>query len=175
MASWTIRRRRGFTLIELMVVSVVLALLAVTVLPAMDELDRMRRAAALSDLKMTLTSARALAVATGDPCGVEIDAESGWIRGVRLPPGGEVLGLLGPLGEEEEGWYIGLRYAGAEIAEVEFADGSSGDGTVWFGSEGELERRADDGEYVGAATSDVRIEVADGGVVEVDRVTGLVR
>jgi Tfp pilus assembly protein FimT len=67
--------RSAFTLIEAMVVVILMSIIAVTVMPALNNLDKARQGAAADELIRLLTQARALAMASGRPVGVSIDLE----------------------------------------------------------------------------------------------------
>ena len=166
---------RGFTLVEVTVVTVLLAILAASVLPALEQMDKTRRAGALAEIGLTLRSARSHAMASGDPVGVKIDLDAGSMQPMRLPPGGSVLPMIDAMGSPEPVCVLSHLFPGVAIAEVVLPDGSITSGTVWFASEGSLERRAANGSYLGPATFDFSIQIKDGGSIVVDRMTGLVQ
>jgi prepilin-type N-terminal cleavage/methylation domain-containing protein len=169
------QNHRGFTLVELTIVIVMLAVLSLSVMPAMSMMDKTRRAGAVAEIGLTLRSARAHAMAMGDPAGVRFDLDAGTMQSMRLPPGGEATPMIDALGVTEPRREIGTLFPGVELDDIVLADGTSGSGTVWFGSEGALEHREEDGSYEGAATHDVTVSVADGGGVVVDHLTGHVQ
>lgn len=165
----------GFTLVELAVVMVMMSIIAAGVLPALDRLDDTRRAAALAEVRAALRTARAHALAQGDPTGLSIDPETETIATVWLAPGSTPVALLDALGSPSVPVDLSLAFDSASIVSVTLADGSSGAGVIWFSNDGSLELREEDGELIGAATADPVIVLEGAGEVSVDRKTGLIR
>jgi len=65
---------RGMTLVELLVVVAIIMLLAAATIPRLrPEMDRSRIREAARSLQLYLSSARAQAMATGRPCGIQIE------------------------------------------------------------------------------------------------------
>jgi prepilin-type N-terminal cleavage/methylation domain-containing protein len=166
---------RGFTLLELTVVMVMMGLMAAAAMPALDGLDQTRRAAALAEVRASLRAVRSHALAQGDPTGLRVDPDSETIAKMWIAPGAEPAALYGPLGEPDAPVDLGLRFESAGIASVTLPDGSGGAGVVWFGSDGALELRDEAGAFVGAATDDAVNVLDGGGATTVDHRTGLIR
>lgn len=168
------RTQRGFTLVELTVVMVIMGIVSVSALPAIDRLGATQQAAAASEVRALLRSARSHAMALGDPTGLSVDPSANTIALLWLAPGGEPSPLLDPLGSPELPLNLSSQFADAGVDTVTMPDGSTTAGTIWFSSLGSLERREEDGEYIGLATTNAIIVLHGGFTVTVDRRTGLI-
>jgi prepilin-type N-terminal cleavage/methylation domain-containing protein len=164
--------RRGFTMLELAVVLLVMSVVAVSVLPAVGLLDASRRSAAGDELARVLEDARERARASGRPFGVEIDAVNERVRTLTIETSGSApTSMRDPLGAEESWTVLSRRYPGAAI--VTFSNGRDGGGTVvWFSSSGVPEIRSSGGALVGEFTRDAVIQMNDGRTLRVTRNTG---
>lgn len=167
--------RRAFTLIEAMVVVVLMSVIAVTVLPALGNLEDARRGAAADELARMLTHARSLAMASGEPSGVEIDLGNESARLVRIASaGGSPVAAIDALGQPEQGVVFSDLYAGVELVSLIQGDGSGGSGTIWFRFDGLPQVRSSSGVLVGAFTQDAEVELSGSRTVTVRMGTGLV-
>ncbi|GAB4387242.1 MAG: hypothetical protein Kow0022_18750 [Phycisphaerales bacterium] len=165
----------GFTILELAVVIAIIAVISVSALPAFDQVRASRQGAARGEVLSLLRSARTHATALGDPCGLWVDASSGLLQLVTVPPGGTTQALLDALGAPEPKINLGLVYPGAQIASVTLPDGGAGPGVIWFGNTGTPELRDADGAYAGPARVDAEIVVQGQTGIRVDRLTGQIR
>lgn len=170
--------RAGFTLVELLVVAIVMALLAVSALPAFDRVAAARRAAAANQVERLLTVARAAAMATGQPIGVRIDpgaGEGGTLSLIRYDTqSGDVGPFIGYDGSPHAGSDIGIEFPGVRIVGVTHGDGSSGAGVIWFGQGGTPHLRDEDGTYTGGFVVDAVIVVTGDEAVTVTRQSGMI-
>lgn len=167
--------RSAFTLIEAMVVVILMSIIAVTVMPALNNLDKARQGAAADELIRLLTQARALAMASGRPVGVSIDLEEDAALIVQISAAGDPpTPATDPMGQPEEAVRFAEQYSGVELVAMTQGDGASGSGAIWFRFDGEPQTRAADGALVGAFTQDATVELSGSKVVTVRRGTGLV-
>jgi len=166
---------RGFTLLEVSIVVVISAIIAVSFAPAIASLESARGASAAEMLAQKLTLARHAAEASGTPAGVRVDPDLDTIEVVELDEAGSprsrrnVLGAAGAPVDLSERFGIG-------ISSFTGPDGSAFVGTVWFGYDGSPEVRDADGALVSAATSDSEIELGSPAEwrITVRRVSGLI-
>ncbi len=165
-------QRGAFTILELMVVVLIVAILSASAIPAFEQVRVCRQAAARGEVVSLLRSARAHAMTLGDPCGLEIDADGGRCALLTIAPGGEPQPLLDALGSADEVIELGVAYPGATVGSLTLPDGSSGSGVIWFSNTGTPELHEEDGEYAGPATHDAEIVIGDTDAVVVQRNTG---
>lgn len=164
-------QRRAFTLIEVVVVSVILAILAVTVIPAFNTVEAARRTAAVDEIARLLTVIRAHTMATGDAAGVAIDGDT--CTPLRVNTAGVATEPIpGPLGVDRPALNIVVSFPGVEITSVTLGDGTVGDGTIWFNYDGTPILRDANLNESGPATVDTLIEVTGGERVRVRRLSG---
>lgn len=167
-------RRTAFTLVEMLAVVIVMSLLAASSLPAMSAIDDAKRAAAANEIERLLISARARAMASARPTGVQLAAGSVFtvieIAGDHAAPTttGDVFGQPS----------IAIRlpdlYAGASVAAFTNGDGATGTGVVWFNHRGEPHTRAAAGDFAGAFTQDGLFTLSTARRVRVFKVSGAV-
>jgi len=172
MSRTTRHSEHGFTLLELVVVILIVGLVSVTALPALNQVQAARQAGARSEIVSQLRSARAHALALGDPSGLSIDLGAQSFQLVTVPPGAGAQAMLDPLGAEEPVRRIEELYPGASFASVTLLDGSSGSGVIWFSNDGTPEVRDESGAYVGVASADAVIVLEGADAITVDRLTG---
>jgi len=167
--------RRGFTLLEVAVVVMITAILAVAAMPAMGMLGDARRSAAAECVERTLSSARARALASGVPVGLRIDPATGAMACVEiLNPGEAPTPVTSALGEAETALVISTAYAGVRMTEVVGPDGGTGATTVWFGIDGTPQRRDSTGALLGNATGDCVVRIEGDHTVRVRAGTGAI-
>ncbi len=163
--------RRAFTLIEVVAVSVILAILAVSVIPAFDTVDAARRTAAADEIARLMTVIRAHTMATGDAAGISIDGDT--LTPIRIDSTGVATEPIpGPLGSVRPTLDIAAAFPGVEITGVTLGDGSTADGTIWFGYDGTPRLRDANLNDTGPATEDTVIVVTGGERVRFRRLSG---
>lgn len=166
---------RGFTLLELVVVSVIVAVLAATAVPAIGLLDRTRSASGTAEVGRVLHEARASAMVTWQPSGLRLDADLGTFARVRFDRG-EVVPALDALGEEMPTRRLGDEFPGVGFSSITFGDGSSDRGTLWFEHTGEPSVRDEsDASLIQAATVDAVILFENGQRITVHAGSGMIR
>jgi general secretion pathway protein H len=125
------RRRRGFTVIELMVVVMIIGLIAGTVAMSMDAmLPRSRLSSEVRALAATLQGARSDAIARNAEFLIEYDLDNEAYR--VISPFGLEGGLVGPEAEEEDrlafSWHeieAGVEIASVYIGDAQFHEGQA--------------------------------------------------
>lgn len=167
-------RAGAFTILELVVVIVVMAILAGAVVPAISGMEEARGAAAAQEVQRRLEFCRQNALAVGEATGLRVTAESGRFEMLTKRPGGIAQAARDPLGQPAEAWYLSAAFPGVSISSVVYPDGSTGDGTIWFSFEGEPQTRDSSGESPISATQDAVITLSNGLSVTVRRLSGLV-
>ena len=166
---------RAFTLIEAMVVVILMSIIAVTVMPALDNLEQARRGAAADELARLLTHAQALAMASGRPTGVAIDLADHTAQIVQIASTGAApTPATNAMGQPEQPVDFDEQYSGVELVSATHGDGSTGSGTVWFRFDGVPQTRAADGTLTGVFTQDASIELTGSRFVTVRMGAGLV-
>ena len=78
--------RYAFTLVELMVVVLLMGIVSVTVLPAMGNVQQMREGAARDEVVRFIDVAKARALASGEPVGVEVGLQSSSLSMIPVRP-----------------------------------------------------------------------------------------
>lgn len=167
-------RRRAFTILELVVVIVVMAILAGSVIPAISSMEDARGAAAAQEVQRRLQFCRQNALAVGEATGLRITMGTGEFEMLSKRPGGIAQASRDPLGQLSEPWYLPRAFPGVSIASIVHSDGSTGSGTIWFSFEGEPQTRDADGESPVSASQDAVITLSNGLTIAVRRLTGLV-
>lgn len=168
-------RRRAFTILELMVVVLLMSILAVSVLPALGSLDEARLGAAVDEVERTLVHARSLAMASGEPTGVEFDLTAQTVTLVRIVSAGTPPEpALDALSQPVTPLRLPVTFPRVELISLTNGDGSSGSGTVWFRFDGAPEVRASNGSLVGPFSQDALVTLTGARSVAVRMGAGLV-
>lgn len=169
-------RRRGFSILELTVVVAILALLSVTAIPALSTVRAASQEAGAQHVERLLLTARAQALATGRPWGVEVDIAAQRVRLVYIPTFGATPVAAPSSGLASAEWTtLSTAYAGAAITGMTLADGSSNaSGVIWFDSDADPAVRAGNGVRTGAATADAELVFAGGRTITIHQRTGAV-
>jgi len=164
----------AFTMIELMVVVILMGIVAVTVMPAMDNVRLMREGAARDDVMRLLELARARAMAVGSPNGLSINLESSSFTLVHITGSGEIETVIDPLTYQSRTLSLPVTYPGVTINSMLNGDGEAGSGIVWFDFEANPHTRDLNGGFVVLNDEDVRIELSSDETVVVHAFTGVV-
>ncbi len=167
--------RRGFTLIEVSLVVIIIGIIAVSAIPAFATLAGSRRAAAGAEIERYFARARALAVAEGRPHGVRVNPTTGELVPWSISsPGAAPSAPQTSDGRTDTGFLLSALFPGVEISSFTNGDGTSSTGTVWFGIDGTPQTRASDGTLVGSFTQDASIKLRDGDTITITRYTGAI-
>jgi prepilin-type N-terminal cleavage/methylation domain-containing protein len=169
-------RRRAFTLVEVVTTLVVISILAsAAVIPAVSMVSRTRLASATDEIARQLSTARSLALSTGDSHGLLLLESTEAFLCVRIqadnaPP----TAAIDPLGIPYAYIIIPARYPGVTITSITSGDGSSGDATLWFAHDGTPELRNAAGLRLGSFTHDAVITLSNNATITLRRGTGLI-
>jgi len=159
--------RRGFTLVELGAVVVVLGALSLTAIPALRGIDLARAAADRERTLAALCAARRLATASGTPHGVTFGPGGATAALERWPEGAAGAERAeDALGAEDAGWALGAD----PVATVA---GVAGDPAVWFDADG-APLASDPGTTMKPALTTVEVRFASGETIAVTARTGMV-
>ncbi len=168
-------RARGFSLIEAITVVAIVGILAAGVAPAIQSQTRLHQAAAAAEAGRLLRLARAHAMATGEPTGVEVDTPAQTVRLVVSPvPGSGVIPLSDALGQEAEPIEVTTRFPGASIQSVTGGDGTTQRVTLWFSHTGEPQVRSQSGALISSFAEDAIIEFEGDHSVSILAVSGVI-
>ena len=165
--------RSGFTLVELMVVVVIMGIIAVSVIPAMNNVEEMRAGAARDDLVRLIEVAKGLAVASGTPHGVRIDLLGSEIELVEIDAQGDVQAKFDPLTNGTRSLDIQSVYPGVSLTNMINGDGGGGSGVVWFDYESSPHTRTSQGEFEAINTQAATITLSSGERVVIHPHSGL--
>ncbi len=159
-----------------MVVVAIIAILSATAIPALSSLQGARQAAAAQEVERMLLTARAQAMATGRPWGVEFDYAEQRARFVSISTVGGVPSAAPAPGKGSADWLsVPGQYPGASISNLILSDGASNtSGTIWFDTTGSPAIRNSGGTRIADATTDADISFAGGVRVGVDQLTGAI-
>jgi prepilin-type N-terminal cleavage/methylation domain-containing protein len=167
---------RAFTLVEVSVVVIITGVIAVTVIPAWNNLTATRQAAAAEEIERKLTAARAEAVAEGRPVGLRVDPINQTVQTYVVPSVGAAPTPATMVdGQSDPVLYVAKTYSGASITSLTGGDGTSTAQVLWFGYDGTPQRRDSGGNLIGGWTSDATVQLAGGQQVVVRKTTGLVQ
>jgi prepilin-type N-terminal cleavage/methylation domain-containing protein len=167
--------RRGFSLIEAMVVVVIMGILAASAAPMLGSQGMLRERAAAAEVAGLLRTARAFAMATGDPCGVRVSVSEDAVALVRWSAETgrqEALSDLSGSAFGEVG--VSASFAGARLARASDGQNSGDDVSLWFGHDGTPQWREADGTLIGVAEADGEIQFERGTAVIVIAVSGAI-
>lgn len=167
--------RRGFSLIEAVVVVVIIGILAASAAPLLGSQGMLRERAAATEVAGLLRTARAFAMATGDPCGLRVSVSEDAVALVRWSAETGRQEPLSDLSGSASG-EVGVRatFAGARLARATDGQDSGDEVTFWFGHDGAPQWREGDGALIGVAETDGEILFESGTAVTVMAVSGAI-
>ncbi|MEN0021523.1 MAG: prepilin-type N-terminal cleavage/methylation domain-containing protein [Planctomycetota bacterium] len=163
----------GFTLVEVLVVTTIMAVLAATALPAISSMGEAQRAAAPREVKRMLVVARSSAVVTGLPAGVELSIANDTAQLVRID-GAAVVPADASSGSEALVVSLADTFNGAGLQSVSGGVSSAAGEQIWFRFDGSPEVRGANGELIGALATDAIVTFDDAATVTVVAGSGLV-
>ena len=168
-------RRGGFTLIELMVIVVIMAILSSTVIPVLNQSIEARQGASRDEVVRTFEFARGLAIAGGVPVGVSVDTGNSTLGVVTIDEDGDIVDVIDQIDGEIKRVNLSNQYAGVSISSFVNGDGQSGDGMVWFDFEAEPHTRDEvTGVFDAIFTQNARVTMSTGILVVIHAGSGLV-
>lgn len=166
--------RRGFTFIELLAVMVVLGVIAAGSLPAFEAIRSARQAGCAADLERSLITARARAMATATPTGIELSTDGAQLTLLEIGEDGRARTLHDLFAAPVQTIDLAGSWGGNTVSRFTGGDGSTRTRTIWFNHRAEPQTRDDDGRSPEAFTRDAAYTLANGDVVLVRRITGAV-
>ena len=171
------RPRGGFSLIELIAVLVIVSIVSISIAPAIGSMGRMSDAGLRDEVARRFALARAYAMSTGRPAGLEVDAASGQLNLVYIPTSGaNPLPIPGPTGAADPSASLAIEsiFPGTAITDADL-DGANAHDTLWFDYEGTPHLRTSAGAFVQSLAQDATVTTAGGSSVTVRRVTGAIQ
>lgn len=165
---------RGFTLAELMFVVLIMSIIAVGVIPAMDNVSIMRQGAARDDVARMLEVARERAAASGRPHGLAVSLSDSTITIVRITTLGEIEDDPDPLTGKARMIDLDATYSGVGLSGMTNGDGTVGSGTLWFNYNGTPHSRASDGSFTAFNADEAVVTLSSGDSVAVHPYSGMV-
>jgi len=169
----TVRAGRGFTIVELIATLGVLSALSVVAVSSVGAVERAGSRAFSLEVERALRDARAAAMATGLPAGVDLNVATGVVDHVALTEAGAVVDRAGPTGEPIPDLRASNLHPAAGFASIVHGNGSIGIGTVWFDAEGAPFWRTKTGAQT-PYTQDAVITCNDSTAITVRMTTGAV-
>jgi len=167
--------RRGYTLLELMVIVVIMAILASSVIPVMDQSVQARQGASRDEVVRYFEFARGRAIAGGNPAGVFVDTVNSTLRIVTLNDAGAIIDLDDPIDGRIKEVDLGEQFAGVSIGSFVNGDGVTGNGTVWFDFQAEPHTRDDiTGVFDEIFTQNGTVTLSTGTLIVIHAGSGLV-
>lgn len=166
--------RAAFTLVELMIVVVLMGIVAASVIPAIGSVQGMREGAARDEIGRMLEVTKARAIASGAPCGLQIDLNESSLTIVRLSEAGSIEDLTDPLTLQTRSVVLPSVYSGVTLEAFANGDGVIGSGTIWFNYEATPHTRTSGGAMEATNSSDAMIELSSGQQVIVHAYSGVV-
>jgi prepilin-type N-terminal cleavage/methylation domain-containing protein len=169
-------KRSGFTLLEVTIVVAIVAILSISAVPAFDTLRETRRAGAVKEVERSLLLARAKALSTGRPYGVEVNLSTHALRQVWIEKPGDAVTPAPAAGTDGSQWFsLPEHFPDSQITGFTQGDASTGSSAVvWFDDNGAPVMREEDGARVGSYSSDALITLTGGRAVRVRRLSGAV-
>lgn len=165
--------RIGFTLVELMVVVVIMGIVTVSVIPAMNNLSRMREGAARDDLMRMIEIAKGRAVASGLPHGLQVSLTDSSATIVEITSLGTIQVEIDPLTNGNRTISIPNLYSGVTVSSMTNGDGAGGSGIIWFDFESNPHTRSAQGDFVSLNSQVASIELSSGEFVAVHPHSGM--
>ncbi len=168
----TSRARRGFTLLEVLVVVTIMSILAVSAVPTLGVINDTQKGSARDEVIRMLEYARARAVASGRPCGVQASTLGSMMTMVQVAADGSIEPMLDPFGVDEEPISIENKFAGVSIASVDAQTDALE--TIWFTYNAQPHSRLADGSFGQINTANASITLSSGDQILVYPYTGFV-
>lgn len=162
------RARRGFTLLEMAIVTMVMGILAAAAIPALRSVDDTNAAGARSEIERQVVLARSCAFASGIPHGIHFDVSKSSFQQMQIESAGQApAASRDALGNPTPEIVLSSRFAGAAITAFVNGDSSTGTGTLWFGYDGAPQIRNSNGALAGTFVSTAVVSLSGGFVVRI--------
>jgi prepilin-type N-terminal cleavage/methylation domain-containing protein len=169
------RRRRGFSLIELIAVIVILSALAVSAAPAIRSVGTAREGSMSRHLVRLVGIARAHASATGQPTGLIYDSGAGSFLLRRIATDSAApTPVPNPLGVSYPDLILAVEYPAVTVTGFTTGDGDPLHSAIWFSFDGTPEIRDAAGVLVSSFTQDAVITTSGAKAVTIRMTTGTI-
>lgn len=156
-----------------MVVVVIMGIVTVSVIPAMNNLSRMREGAARDDLMRMFEIAKGRAVASGLPHGLLVNLTDSSVTIVEITSQGTVQVETDPLTNGNRTINIPNLYSGVTISAMTNGDGVGGSGIIWFDFESNPHTRTSQGDFVSLNSEVASIAISSGEFIAVHPHSGM--
>lgn len=171
-----LRPRRGFSLLELAIVIVIIGIIAASAVPAFSSLSDTRRAAAINEIERLLTRSRARAVSEGRPHAVLVDLNTQTLTSYEITTTGAAPSASQTAdGRGLDALVLAATYPGVTVKALQAGDGSSPSSAyIWFGVDGTPQLRKTDGTLVAECSQNTVLTLDDGSSIDVIRYSGAI-
>ena len=153
---------RGFTLVALASVMVVVSILAIAAAPALSRVGDARREALAGEVERMLSLARSRALNAGSPAGVRFDIGAQSLEMLEHRQGAAPRSFM-------ETYDIASRLSGVRLASFENEEGTT---SIWFMPDATPHTRDDSGAFVAALTREAVVTIEGGREVRVEPNSG---
>ncbi|MBL4591531.1 MAG: prepilin-type N-terminal cleavage/methylation domain-containing protein [Phycisphaerales bacterium] len=164
--------RNGFTLLEVLVVVTIMSIIAVSAVPTLGVIGDTRKGSARDEVIRMLEYARARAVASGRPCGVQVLSVDSTMTMVQIASDGSIEPMLNPFGIDEESASIAVQFPGVEISSIDAQTDALE--TIWFTYNAQPHSRNADGTFGQINTGNASITLSSGDQILVYAYSGFV-
>jgi len=145
-------------------------ILAVAAIPALASVNDTNAAAGRAEIERQVVLVRAQAFATGKPHGLAIIVRGSMFQPVSIAStGARPSAARDALGNEIAASGLSAEFSGSNITGFVNGDGTSGDGTLWFGYDGAPQIRNASGAVSSMFGSSAVVSLSGGFVVRVSR------
>ncbi len=170
------RPRRGFSLLELAIVIVIIGIIAASAVPAFSSLSDTRRAAALNEIERLLTRSRARAVSEGRPHAVLVDLNAQTLTPYEITTTGAAPSTSQAAdGRDLDALILAATYPGVTVKTLQAGDGSYPSAAyIWFGVDGTPQLRNTAGTLVSNCSHDAVLTLEDDSTISVIRYSGAI-
>lgn len=157
-----------------MMVVVIMGVVAVTVIPAMDNVREMRAGAARDDVARFLEITKGHAMASGEPVGLQIDLSTSILSIVQVGSAGGITIMNDPLTGAEHSLLLSQTYPDVTVAGFINGDGAGGSGIIWFDYEADPHTRNSSGLFTAINDEQAVITLSSSATIVVHAYSGLV-
>jgi len=157
-----------------MMVVVIMGVVAVTVIPAMDNLREMREGAARDDVARMLEMTKGHALASGEPFGLRVDTSDSVLTMVQVSNAGGIVNTSDPLTGMSRSLILSQVYPDVTLGGFVNGDGASGPGIIWFDYEAYPHTRNINGVFTAINDEPAIITLSSSATVVVHAYSGLV-
>ncbi len=167
--------RCGYTLVELIVVVIIMAILSATAIPVLNQSTQARQGASRDEVVRFFEFARGRAISSGVPTGVSVDTNDSTLTVITLDGSGDVVNVIDPINGGQMTVDISELFAGVETSSFVNGNGSGGDGAAWFDYRAEPHlRNLNTGAFTAEFTQNATVTLSTGSLIVVHAGSGFV-